>query len=86
MLNQPEINLLDEEGKRRYQSIVDAAMYLEQVSRHDILYAMNQLARGMPKPSKPRMGAATHLLCYLAWATDFFSSPKSKEGLSSPLS
>ena len=28
-LNQPENNLLDEEGKRRYQSIVGAAMYLE---------------------------------------------------------
>ena len=27
-LNQPENNLLDEEGKRRYQSIVGATMYL----------------------------------------------------------
>ena len=41
--NQPEKNLLDEEGKRLHQSIVGAIMYLAQVSRHDILYAVNQL-------------------------------------------
>ena len=40
-LNQPKKNLLDEEGKRRYQSIVGATLYLAQVSRHDILYAVN---------------------------------------------
>ena len=65
-LNQPEKNLPDEEGKRGYQSIAGATMYLAQVSRYDILYAVNQLARGMSKPSKAHMGAAKHLLCYLA--------------------
>ena len=44
-LNQPEENLLDEEGKRRYQSIVGATMHLAQVSRYDIFYAVNQLVR-----------------------------------------
>ena len=68
-LNQPEKNLLDEEGKRRHQSIVGATMYLAQVSRYDILYAVNQLARGMSKPSKAHMGAVKHLLRYLAGST-----------------
>ena len=70
-LNQPENDLLDEESKRRYQSVVGATMYLAQVSRYDILYAVNQLARGMSKPSKAHMGAAKHLLRYLAGSTDF---------------
>ena len=70
-LNQPEKNLLDEEGKRRYQSIVGATTYLAQVSRYDILYAVKQLAQGMSKLSKAHMGAAKHLLRYLAGSTDF---------------
>ena len=75
-LTQLENNLLDEEGKRRYQSIVGATMYLAQVSRYDILYAVNQLARGMSKPSKAYMGAAKHLLAtWLAPPTS--SSPTS---------
>lgn len=36
-------------------------MYLAQVSRYNILYAMAQLARGMPEPSKAKMGASKHL-------------------------
>ena len=39
-LNQAEKNLLDEEGRRRYQSIVGATMYLLHVPRHGILYAV----------------------------------------------
>ena len=46
-------------------------MYLAQISRCDILYAVNQLARRMSKPSKARMRAVKHLLCYLAGSTDF---------------
>ena len=70
-LDQPEENLLNEEGKRRYQSITGAAMYLVQECRYDILYTINQLARATPKPSKAHMGAAKHLLRYLAGSTDF---------------
>ena len=33
LLNQPEKNLRNEQGKRRYLSIVRATMYLAQVSR-----------------------------------------------------
>ena len=72
-LNQPEKNLRDEKGKRRYQLIVRATMYLAQVSRQNILYAVNQLAQGMLKSSKALMGAPTHLLRYL---DDFFIAYK----------
>ena len=37
-----------------------------QISRYDIVFAVNQLARAMLKPSKSHMGAAKHLLRYLA--------------------
>ena len=53
-------------------------MYLAQVCRYDILYTVNQLARAMSKPSKAHMGAAKHLLRYLAGSTDS-RSPTSKE-------
>ena len=46
-------------------------MYLGQVTRYDILYAVNQLARAMSKPSKAHMAAAKHLLRYLAGTVDF---------------
>ena len=48
-------------------------MYLAQVSRYDILYAVNQLARGMSKPPKTHIGAAKHLLRYLAGSTNFIT-------------
>lgn len=70
-LMQPEKSLLDEEAKRRFQAIVGSAMYLSQVTRYDISYAVNQLARAMSKPSKVHMGAAKHLLRYLAGTVDF---------------
>ena len=48
-------------------------MYFAQVSGHDILYAVNQLTRGMFKPSKARVGAVIlHLLRCFAGSTDFF--------------
>ena len=51
-LDQPAGRLLDEQEKQRYQSIIAGAlMYLAQVSRYDILYAVNQLAREIFKPS-----------------------------------
>ena len=70
-LDQPEDNLLNEEGKRRYQSITGEAMYLAQVCRYDILSTINQLARAMSKPSVAHMGAAKHLLRYLTGSIDF---------------
>ena len=70
-LDQPEENLLNEEGKQRYQSITGAAMYLVQVCRYDILYTLNQLARAISKQFKAHMGVAKHLLRYLTGSTDF---------------
>ena len=47
-------------------------MYLGQVSRYDILFAVNELARAMFKPSKAHMGVAKHQLRYLAGFKHFF--------------
>ena len=46
-------------------------MCLGQVTRYDIRYAVNQLARAMCKPSKAHMAAAKHLLRYLAGTANF---------------
>ena len=70
-LDQPADRLLDEREKQRFQSIAGALMYLAQVSRYDILYAVYQLARVMSKPSKAHMGAAKHVLRYLAGSVNF---------------
>ena len=68
---QPAETLLDEEEKKRYQGFVGCLMYVPQVLRYDILYAVGQLARPMAKPSKIYMVAAKHTLRYLAGTTDF---------------
>ena len=46
-------------------------MYLAQVTRYDIMYSSGQLVRAMSKRSKVHMGAAKHLLRYLAGTTSF---------------
>ena len=46
-------------------------MYLGQVTRYDILFAVNRLARAVSKPSKVPMSAAKHLFRYLAGTVDF---------------
>ena len=63
--------MLNEEEKRRYQAVTGAVMYLAYVTRYDILYAVNQLTKAMSKPAKAHMGAAKHVLRYLAGSTDF---------------
>ena len=70
-LDQPSDRLLDEQGKHRYQFIAGALMYLAQISRYDIVYAVNQLARTISKPSKAQMEAAKHLLRYMAVSVNF---------------
>ena len=62
---------LDAERTKRFQAIVGSVIYLAQVTRYDILFAVNQLARAMTKPSKAHMAAAKHLLRYLAGTIDF---------------
>ena len=51
--------------------ITGSVMCLGQVTRYDIGYVVNQLARAMCKPSKAHMAAAKHLLWYLAGTTNF---------------
>ena len=68
---QPDETLLDEKEKKRYQGTVECLMYVSQVLRYDIIYAVSQLARPMAKPSKIHMEAAKHTLRYLARTTDF---------------
>ena len=70
-LDQPDENLLNKEGKRRFQAITGSVMYLGQVTRYDIGYAVNQLARAMSKPSKAHMAVAKHPLRYPAGTTNF---------------
>ena len=62
---------MNKEDKRRFQAITGSAMYLGQVTRYDIGYAVNQLARAMYNPSKAHMAAAKNLLKYLAGTTNF---------------
>ena len=70
-LDQPEENLLNEDGEQRYESITGSSMYLTQVCRYDILYSVSQWTRAMSKPSKAHMGAGKHLLRYLVGSTNF---------------
>ena len=59
-------------------------MCLAQITRYDILCAVNQLAEAMSKPAKAHMGAAIHLLCYLAESTDFsITTSRTASGLQS---
>ena len=67
---QPEDTLLGEEETRRHQAITGAGMYLAQITRYDVTYSTCQPARAVSSPSKTYMGAATHLLRYLAGTTD----------------
>ena len=62
---------LDAERTKRFQAIVGSVIYLAQVTRYDSLFAVNQLAQAMTKPSKAHMAAAKHLLRYLAGTIDF---------------
>ena len=62
---------MNKEDKRRFQAITGSVMCLGQVTRYDIGYAVNQLARAMSKPSKELMAASKHLLRNLARTTNF---------------
>ena len=62
---------MNKEDKRRFHAITGSVMCLGQVTRYDIGYVVNQLARAMCKPFKAHMAAAKHLLRYLAETTNF---------------
>ena len=68
---QPEETLVSKEETQRYQAITGSVMYLAQILRYDIMYSSGQLACALSRPAKEHMGAANHLLRYLAGTTDF---------------
>ena len=68
-LNQPETNLLGEEGERQYHLLEGATMYLAQDP--GILYTVNQFTRGMFKPPKAHIVPPKYLLRYVSGSTDF---------------
>ena len=70
-LHQPQEIFLDEESKKRYQSITGVVMNFGQIFCYDIFFGVNQRARAMSRPFKAHMGAAKHLLCYLAGFVNF---------------
>ena len=55
----------------RFQAIAGSVMYLAPITRYDVMYSTCLLARAMSTPSKVHMGAAKHLLRYLAGTLDF---------------
>ena len=61
-----EEKIQDAEDKKLYLSITGAIIHLEQYSRYNILFAVNQLAKAMSNPSKAHMGPIKHLHRYLA--------------------
>ena len=69
-LNQPEEKLLNK-WNRHHQIVTGTMMYLAQLTRYDILYAANQLARAMPQPAKAHMGASKHLVRYLDYSVPY---------------
>ena len=73
---QPDETLLNEDKNMLYQGIVRCLMYVSQVFRYDIMYAVGQLAHPMAKPRKIHMVAAKHTLPYLAGTANFSISYK----------
>ena len=80
-LDQPEQRLLGKEEKQRFQAIAGSGMYLGQVTRYDILCAVNQLARAMSTPSKAHMAAVKHLLA--TWPGRWISPSRTSKVASS---
>jgi transposase InsO family protein len=57
--------LLSTEGQAKYQSIVGALLYASNMTRLDITYAVNILARYTHTPYEAHLQAAMHVLRYL---------------------
>ena len=69
-LDQPVHRLLDEQGKQRYQSIAGVLMYLAQVSRYDILYAVISW-RGQCQALESLHGSCQTRNSVLGWVREF---------------
>ena len=68
---QPEETLLSKKETQKYRAITGSVMYVAQILRCEIMYSSGQLACAMSRPAKVHMGAAKHLLYYLAGTTYF---------------
>ena len=69
-MEQPEDRLLNAEGIQQYQALVGAVLYVSRVTRWDISYAVNQLARCWSKPARAHLTKAKHLLRYFKGKPD----------------
>ena len=78
-LDQPGDKLLKGARIKEYEELVGALQYLAHVTRFDICYAVNQLARACSRPSSLHMGAAKRVLLYIKKAVRTLQSPKEKE-------
>ena len=67
---QPKVKLLGAQGVKLYQAIMGSVLYLAQVTRYDICYAVNQLTRASSKAAMIHKTAAKHLLRYLKGSPD----------------
>lgn len=72
-LSQLKVNLLDKEDKKRYQSITGDNIYLGLLFPYGALFAVNQLAMTLSKPSKAHIAAAKNLLRYLVGCVNFIT-------------
>lgn len=64
-------NLLDAEGKQRYQSLIGALLYPALGTRADISFAVSALSRHCASPMSSHMTAARRVLRYLVSTKDF---------------
>lgn len=76
-LEQPRDKILNREKRKRFHAISGSVMYLAQVTRYHIGYAVNQLVQAISKPSKAHMAAVKHVRRYLA-GTTAMTSPTSR--------
>lgn len=56
--------LLNKEDTQRYQAMTGTILCVAQITRYDVIFPANQLARAMSKPAKVPMGASKRIKRY----------------------
>jgi len=72
-------NALDDEGQRKYQSIVGSLMWLILATRPDIAFTVSMLSKFNAAPTTEHMAAATYTLRYLRNKSDLAIQYNSKD-------